>query len=203
MSALSRRFLVTSAVALPALAVPAIAVATPLPSFSTQEDPTFSAIKAHQAVFAASTKANEKFSDAEGAVDERKPSTLVEWRGYSFCADNIERGLEWHLEQPNADRTSIEREFAEIKTRARNVLRSDQEWYERHGLTGLRAENDQRRAAEQAALETLAEMNPTTIAGAAALIEYALRDMAIGDHKWQIAAIGNSAKALTALRVQS
>ena len=207
MSNLSRRSLVTTAAALPALALPAVALASTGNQLPVKPDPIFAAIQTHRTYFEAANLASDELYKAEtgAGATERQPYKMIEWRGYMFCADDIEPGLDWHLKQPNADRKSIEAEYPAIKAKAAETMRAEQEWYERHGLAELQAEKERLFEAEREAIDDLRDRCPTTIAGASALIDYIINaEVILDDVDWCLRILANIGDTLKAsLAVQS
>jgi hypothetical protein len=98
MSALSRRNLVASAAALPALAVPALAGGEFSPS---EPDPIFAAIERCEAACAAEEAAFDVRSDAQSAFQDRhgslKPSGLVREAGEFFEKETGVINAYWSL----------------------------------------------------------------------------------------------------------
>jgi len=81
----------------------------------------------------------------------------------------------------------------------REWIKAGEEWDTETGLTALRNRCDAAWAAMRAAEEHLAQVYPTTPAGAAAFLRVALKDMETGDAPWQEEALATIASALSTM----
>jgi hypothetical protein len=79
MSKLSRRSIVASAAALPALAVPAVAIAT-----ITEPDPVFAAIEAHRDAFMRNKRDNRTAGELVTNTPEEKAAAATEQKTYKL-----------------------------------------------------------------------------------------------------------------------
>jgi len=208
---LSRRHLVTSAAALPALAVaaaiPVVATVSSVPmppaaiaAISIAPDPIFAAIAENRRLYAAWGRANKLLDAAEGEIKERCPCTLVAWRHYSHIGHSeIEDARDEFLALPDANPEIVEREYREVKAAERTARRAERQWYKRNGLADLKANHERTMEAENKARWALTRIKPTTAAGAGALVAHVLDDMKIGEHPWQLSALANAAAALKSM----
>ena len=73
---------------------------------------------------------------------------------------------------------------------------------ERNGKSGavLRAQEKQLKRAADRALIALTRIRPTTLVGAAALIDHVRRDLAMKAEEWHLLALANAATALLAMK---
>jgi hypothetical protein len=84
-----------------------------------------------------------------------------------------------------------------------NELEPQTDFFERQ-LAALVAERDRLEKAERRALNALSRrITPTTPAGAGALVAYVREDMKDGEAAWQHDALGNAARALATMTVES
>lgn len=97
MSHLSRRSLVTSAAALPALAVPAVVMA------SIEPDPIFAAIEAYREAAEASSRLWYQLDEAEDAIADHPPTPLITWRNHMIGGSEIDDMRDRLLAEPDAN----------------------------------------------------------------------------------------------------
>jgi hypothetical protein len=163
-------------------------------------DPIFAAIEAH--------KASEKKWQAIATLLDRKefsakkkigpdPHRSVLWRNYGVDEDDIKEKRDLYLEQRVASPRVIKAEYLDVLERCREQSRKADRWARRAGVLKLR-EQVKRGVDEDYALATrLSRVKPTTLAGAAALIEYIASDF---EHScpidWQIRALATATSAL-------
>jgi hypothetical protein len=196
---LSRRHLVTTAAALPALALPAAAA-----TLGHEPDPIFAVIEEHRRLWDAWVVPLGALDEAEIKVDDPYPHPLVAWRHYSHIANSeLERARDEFLAMPGADVAAIELEYQDAKARERSLIRANRAWYRRNGLTQLKAENERHTRAIQKAGRALGRIRPTTPTGAAALIEYVNDDMWGCDLAWHEPALANITAALRQMPTQA
>jgi len=194
----SRRSLIATAAALPALAVPAVAAPT--------ADPIFALIEEHRRAVDARSTAYSRLDEAEAAIRKRdpRPSGLILWRHWTIGGSEIERVRDELLRNPAANPKKIMKEYELARARYQAKIEAEEQWFERNGLTELRAENERLSDREMDLLTQLSTTPPTTIGGAAALLTYVTQDMEeAGEHDWQIEALKNVTNALRQLAVRS
>ncbi len=166
-----------------------------------ESDPIYAAIKQHRKLVAESDRRYDELQKAEHAAEKkhgRRPSALIDWRGYSeIGASEIDDRREEFLRQPGADRKQVEREYRYAKYCARAAVRAGLEWDKRTGVAPLRQRYERTRRAETAAGRRMAKTKPTTPAGAAALVNYVRHDIEIGEGPgWHKIALATTAAAL-------
>jgi len=205
MSQLNRRNTLAAVASLPALAVPIVTSAAAGP------DPIFAAIEKHRQIWAEHGAVYNQIDQAEwkireGKIDKHRPYGLVAWRNYSHIGGSeIDRVREEFLEQAVADRETIEREYREKKAEHRAALRAEREWDRRNGLAPLRVRLNRLGRAGRTAEQALSEIAPTSVAGAAALVDYVRRDIEdfADDDRWYVAALANVAEGLKVIAVET
>ena len=144
MSNLSRRSLVTSAAALPALAVPAVAQSAPLPG-----EPIFAAIETYVRSEEAITNTSHEYSQAEGAFRDEFGS---------LSPDAFPKGLREELTKIIPGFKYAVTNSHEAIDRAATVLDNDH-----HILAGLHRELDRQTAAYNARVRPADEANEAAI----------------------------------------
>ena len=163
-----------------------------LSAASVASDPIYAAIEQHRKFVAESDRLYDELLKAENAAEKkhgRRPSSLIAWRSY-----------EEFLRQPGADRKQVEREYRHAKDRARAAVRAGLEWDKRAGIAPLRQLYERTRRAETAAGICMAKTKPTTLAGAAALVDYVRHDIEIEEGpEWHKIALATTAAALSSL----
>jgi hypothetical protein len=146
-------------------------------SAHVSKDPVFAAIAEHQRAAAAFTRAYVRCDNAEAPARRKhgpRPSPFIEWRDHSALGEGtIEKVRDDLLQLPGISRRAIWREYRDAKMRLRRQFRAARAWEKRAGLAELRREYDLADAAENRAARNLAKTKPTTLAGAAALLECA------------------------------
>jgi hypothetical protein len=189
------RSLVVSAALLPALAVPAVA--------APMTDPIFALIEEHRQAIDARSTAYSQLDEAEAAIRKEgdpRPNGLIVWRHWMIGGSEIERVRDELLRNPAANPKKIMKEYERARARYQAQIEAEQQWFERNGLTELRAENERLSDREMDLLTQLSTTPPTTIGGAAALLTYVAQGMEeAGEHDWQIEALKNVTKALRQL----
>jgi hypothetical protein len=136
-----------------------------------------------------SKKTNAPSDPCLVALDNHKRATTT-WRNAWPALEEAELEAEHkHGERPDGDELA------------------GKEWDERAGLTALRREHDRASAAELRAAWKLAETEPTTVAGAAAVLAYITAEPAVGlfdlgETAWHETAFRTVAAALANITAQ-
>ena len=99
------------------MAVPAVAVAA-----SAEPDPIYAAIEAHRVIYAAATQTSTRLDEAEGAIEDRPPTTLIIWRNHMIGGREIDNMRERLLAKPGANPKRIERAYQAPKARERQHI---------------------------------------------------------------------------------
>lgn len=107
------------------------------------------------------------------------------------------------LDQPGADPIQVESEYNDAKAREAAAEREGMDWDERAGGAALRKQFNLARYAEEKAAMRMARTKPTTPAGAAALVEYARRDIVDQIDNWPIIALKTIATALASMYAEA
>jgi hypothetical protein len=195
MSATStRRAILAGAATLPALSVPAVA--------STQDDPIFAAIAHLKTVSAETYRLAEELDLAEGDASEKhghRPIPLVSWRNGYIGGSEIDSYRKELLARGDIAKDKIEREYRAAKSREQELYEAGEEWDTETGLTDLRNRSESAWAAKTAAEEHLAQIYPTTPAGAAAFLRVVMENIETGDAPWQNDALETIASALSVM----
>jgi hypothetical protein len=143
----------------------------------TPKDPVFAAIAEHKRAAAACTRAYVRLDNAEAPARRKhgmRPFPLIAWRNYGAISGyKIEKARDEFLRLPGISRRAIWREYRDAKARERRQIRAVQKWENGAGLARLRREYEIANGAETLASRKLAKTKPTTLAGAAAILEYA------------------------------
>ena len=173
-------------------------------TFLRARDPIYAAIEQHRKLIAESDRLYDELQKAEYVAEKkhgRRPSSLIAWRSYSAIgASEIDDRREEFLRQPGADRKQVEREYGDAKDRARAAVRAGLEWDKRAGIAPLRQLYERTRRAETAAGICMANTKPTTLAGAAALVDYVRHDIEIGEGpEWHKIALATTAATLSSM----
>ena len=171
---------------------------------AVETDPIYAAIEQHRKFVAESDRLYDELQKAENAAKKkhgRRPSSLIAWRSYSeIGASEIDDRREEFLRKPGADRKQVEREYRDAKDRARAAVRAGLEWDKRTGVAPLRQLYERTRRAETAVGRRMAKTKPTTLAGAAALVDYVRHDIEIGEGpEWHKIALATTAAALSSM----
>lgn len=185
------------------------AISTPTPKAAASEvslptnspDPVFAQIKAAKREKKAFFDICDKFEDGVHAAQEahgRQPFTLITWRNYTIGGGEIEERRDVLLSQPGADAEQIEREYTDAKARERSALCAERSWFERAGLNELLKERECVRAAYCKSEKRLSVTKPTTAAGAAAVLQYLVKDQLCMELPWHAAAMKTVVAALRA-----
>jgi hypothetical protein len=163
-------------------------------------DPIFAAIEAHKRAVKQWTAIDtelDKKSIAAGKKHGRRPTELIVWRDFYIGGTEIPARRDLFLSERTANRQLILAEYRDAMERYRKQCRAAAMWDRRAGVNGLRAQVRRGLAADEAAGRRLARLKPTTLAGAAALIEYVLIE---ADHHplsdWGEQALKTTARAL-------
>jgi hypothetical protein len=88
----------------------------------------------------------------------------------------------------------LDREWLNLMTRIDATERSGK------SVAALRAKGKQLKMVADRALIALTKIRPTTLVGAAALIDHVRRDLAMTAEEWHILALANAATALLAMQ---
>jgi hypothetical protein len=146
-------------------------------------DPTFQLIAKYEATLREVSKSYDELDQAEFKASKahgRRPWSLIAWRNYSAIGGiEIDRARDEFLEDDGDDRDQIEREYADAKRREQAAERAGEEWDLRTNIAPLRKKFDDARELSNKLEEQLAQMKPTTVAGAAALLECVRNDLLI------------------------
>ena len=203
MSNLSRRLLVASAAALPALAVPAVAVEAP-----TEPDPIYAAIETHGVVSATWVDALKRCSRAGGDLPPQARIYLYDRPKIEATFDGdvrsgvytVTRRLTEEFEPLYANYDEHIKEYAPrnlsdaerdawIKMKCEELHAEQQRFDEEFAQTSagkIRAESDARADEEWEAQDALYDTTPTTIEGLVTLLRYFREDQYLsesGDEK--------------------
>jgi hypothetical protein len=166
-------------------------------------DPIVAAIEAHKAAEkkwqAIATALDRKEHSAAKKIG-RDPHYTVVWRNYGVEEDTVKKKRDWYLEHRVASPRVIKAEYLDALERCREQARQADAWAKRAGVTKLRAQVERGIAEEHVVSTRLSRIKPTTLAGAAALIEYITADF---EHEcpldWQIRSLRTAAAALKAM----
>lgn len=163
-------------------------------------DPAFAALDRLKAADRALSRCGSLLDDAEGRAHPTHgfwPSRLIAWRYHSAIGGReIEAARAEFLDLPGANIAQIEEEFADAKKRYRAAVRAGDDWDRRAGVTELRSRARQARKTFYLETRRLAQTQATTPAGAAAVIDFVVRDMQTGDTEWHLPALKAAAAAL-------
>jgi hypothetical protein len=145
----------------------------------TKVDPIFAAIAVHKASvkkwLAIATLVDRKEAATRKKIGPR-PHKSVLWRTYGVDLDDIKEKRDLFLEQRLASPRVIKAEYLDMLERCREQARKDDVWLRRAGVARLHDQLDRGIAEEVAIANRLSRVKPTTLAGAAALIEYVSSD---------------------------
>lgn len=165
-----------------------------------RSDPAFAALDRLKAADRALSRCGSLLDDAEGRARPTngfRPSRLIAWRYHSAIGGReIEAARAEFLDLPGANIARIEEEFADAKKRYRAAVRAGDDWDRRAGVTELRSRARQARKTFYLETRRLAQTQATTPAGAAAVIDFVVRDMQTGDTEWHLPALKAAAAAL-------
>jgi hypothetical protein len=142
-------------------------------------DPIFKAIEAH-------SRAMKEWLRIDGKLDNRKhaamkrigrrPFELIAWRNNHIGGTELAARRDEFIAHKVADRKTIEAEYRDAVRRYERQVRRAAAWDRRAGIAKLRGESEAANEGEQYAAQQLARTYPTTIAGVAALLTYAIDD---------------------------
>lgn len=174
---------------------------------SNNADPIYAAIKARKAAFARFSNAADERDRREAAARTEHgppPQPFIRWRGHSdIGGSEIERVRDEYLRHAGRDIDAVAAvwaEYRDAKQRYAARLREISEWNRRAG-TAEAAKRLDRAIAELRRTETeLCETAPTTKAGVAALLRYALDDDFDSDVNWHLAAVEVAAVAVAEMQ---
>ncbi|WP_368507882.1 hypothetical protein [Bradyrhizobium lupini] len=166
-------------------------------------DPVLAMIAEHQRLAMAWQALYDQLQEAEFEATKKhgpRPIGLIQWRGYTIGAGEIEARREQLLEAGEINRATIEREYLDAKARYDAQLAAGVTWDRRAKLLRLSKEVDRRVAAERRYAKRLANTAPTTPAAAAALIQYMLDEEFCTDKDWwHLTALQNLVASLDAM----
>jgi hypothetical protein len=156
-------------------------------------DPIVAAIEAHKAAEkkwqAIATALDRKEHSAAKKIG-RDPHYSVLWRNYGVEEDTVKKKRDLFLKRGDVSPRIIRAEYLDAQERCREQARQADAWAKRAGVTKLRAQVERGIAEEHVVSTRLSRIKPTTLAGAAALIEYITADF---EHEcpldWQIRAL--------------
>src|SRR5882757_4103263 len=143
------------------------------------DDPIFAMIETRKKLMAEWQALYGQLDEAEfAAADEhgRRPIELIHWRNYHIGAGEIDARRQILLEAGEIDPATVEEEYLDAKARYQAKIAAALAWDERTGLATLRDDVDDRITAERQFARLLAHTKPTTLAGAAAVIQCCLDD---------------------------
>jgi hypothetical protein len=127
----------------------------------------------------------------------RRPIGLISWRNYTIGDGEIELRRDNLLEEGQLDPDLVEKEYLDARARYEAQLKGASAWDKRTGLSKLRKEFDRSVKAARVFEKRLAEMKPTSVAGAAALLQYLLEDdLETGGDYWHLTALKSLASSL-------
>lgn len=172
---------------------------------TNEPDPVFTLIETHEQLELELNNLDEKLDLLESEVEEPRPFPLVAWRRYSAIGGSeIDNAREEFLNQMNFASNIIEAEYKSKKLEERRARQKLARWEQRHGIAPLRTEqNALARRCRQAA-EALGRIRPATIAGTAALVEYARKHLVDsgGELDWPINALATAVASLNEISAQ-
>jgi hypothetical protein len=170
------------------------------------DDPIFGLIAEHKALTRKYFRLQYKLDDAESKAAEthgKRPFEMTLWRGCdAFSEEGIDARREEFLSQPGVDREQIEKEYVDAKARLAAAESASAEWDHRAGVAPLREQYESAHLAERKAAMRMARTKPATLAGAAALVDYARRDINIGKNTtgWPKIALKTVSTALAGMK---
>jgi hypothetical protein len=177
--------------------------ATFVPFAEATSDPALVAVERYRALSAESTRLYGELDEAQREAVKthgRRPFALIPWRHYgAIGGSEIDHARDQFLSEPDANAEAIEQEYQDAKQRERDAERAGAEWDRQTGLDVLRQRYESVRAAEIEAGERMARTEPTTPAGAAALIAVVkeeLDDCGGISTDWELTALETAAVAL-------
>src|SRR6266404_2319248 len=150
-------------------------------------DPIFAMIVMHKKLTADWQGLYDQLQEAEfNAAKEygHRPIELIHRRDYTIGASEIDTRRQTLLEAGEIDPATVEQEYLDAKARYQAKIEAGLAWDERTGLATLRKDVDRGIAAWRRYAKRLARTKPTTLAGAAALIQYVLDDNLCDDEDY-------------------
>jgi hypothetical protein len=180
---------------------------TTAPRSSTSvADPILKKIADHQQAADAFNDAYLRLDQAEYAQRDKHghvPSGLIAWRYYSAIGEaGIEDARDCFLGEEDADPAQIEAEYIDAKKRYKATSRHITAWYKKTGLTSLRKECDDARRRSYKARELLSVTEPTTPAGASALLRHLVDEELTTECEWHKQAIETAIDALSKMQAR-
>jgi hypothetical protein len=169
---------------------------------TAKRDPIYAAIAAHRASekkwMAVASDLDRKESSAWRALGSSGPNTAISWSARKKIGPRPYKSVLWRTY--GVDESDIkEKRDLYLEQRCRNQARLDDIWIRRAGVGKLRKRLDRDLAEETIVADRLSRTKPTTLAGVAALIEYASSDF---EHStpmdWQCQALATAAAVLKA-----
>ena len=172
-----------------------------LGAVAAKPDPIFAAIETHEKLAAQGARLFDQLQEAEHEAEKehgRRPIELISWRDYTIGSSEIETRRAELLEAGAVDPATIEQEYLDAKARYQAKVAAGIAWDKSTGLTALRNEVEALSAKTHQCAHQLARTQPTTPAGAGALIQYVLNDYLCADEGyWHTIALKTAADALT------
>jgi hypothetical protein len=150
-------------------------------------DQVFAAIEAHKAATKEWRRLNTELDEQQSAAMKRigpYPSMLIDWRNYTIGGTELKYRRDDFIARKIADADTIEAEYRDAMRRYAKQQRKKDAWDRRAGIAELRAQAEAAKETYRDAGERLADIVPTTVAGAAALLGHALHealDEVVGD----------------------
>ncbi len=179
------------------------ALAMPSAVSASAADPIFAMIDTHKTLTAEWQELCDQLDKAESAAAEEhghRPIELIHWRHYRIGASEIDDRRGTLLEAGEIDPATVEREYLDAKARYQAQVAAGLEWDKNTGLEALRKEADRRGVAGWRYAKRMARTRPTTAAGVAALIQYALDDDLTADEGyWHLPALRSAVAALNSI----
>jgi hypothetical protein len=173
------------------------------PAATIGTDPIFALITTHKNLEAAWQRLHDQLDHAEiDAAREygRRPIGLIDWRGYTIAASEIDTQRKQLLFAGEIDAATVEREYVRAKARYKAEIAAGLAWDKRAGLQSLSKSLDQALAVARRCAKRLATTKPTTPAGAAALIQHILDNgLAADEDHWHMTALRSALAALNSM----
>jgi hypothetical protein len=203
MSKLSRRAVLSTgaSAAVATLALGGVSVA------ATDVDPILSALDAFRRAQRQTLELITELDELEGAArtrtGEMRPHPLITWRNYFISGGEIDLRREdllsdWAKGNPKRI-ARVEAEYLDAKKREQDAIAAGREWDARNGLTQRREQLESANAELWSAVEQLAESEPTTVAGCAAVVGAVAEEFEGGEMVWFEPALVNAAQVLERL----
>jgi hypothetical protein len=148
---------------------------------STASDPVFALIADYKTRYKKYCRAYDALHEAESQARKThgdRPSSLIEWRKYSAIGGTeIDKARDAFLRLPDADQDQIEREYRHAKARRKLAEQAGVEWDHRADIVQQRLRVEAAWQVSDEAKNRLARSKPTTITGAAALLDFVRKEI--------------------------